>query len=47
MDSVTELNELIYVRAKVIFDKIGMPLRNLSKNTKPVWEIKLDIKQRW
>ncbi len=36
-----ELNELIYAGAKLTFDKIGKPLRNPIRNTKPEWEIKL------
>ena len=36
--NITELNELIYARAKLISDKIGLP----KKNTKPGWKIRLE-----
>ena len=38
---VAELNELIYTRAKLVWDKIGVSLRNPNINTKPEWEIRL------
>ena len=34
MDNITELNKLIYAGAKLVSDKIGIPLRNLNRNTK-------------
>ena len=40
--NVTELNELIYGRAKLVCDKIGVPLRNTNKNTNSGLEIRLD-----
>ena len=39
MNNITELNELIYVGAKLVCEKIGIP----SKSTKkPGWEIRLE-----
>ena len=35
MDSIAELNELIYTGAKLVRDKISVALRNLNRNTKP------------
>ena len=37
---ISELNELFYVGAKIIRDKIGDPLRNKNRNTKPGWKKK-------
>ena len=37
---ITELNELIYVGAKLVYDEIGVRLKNPNRNTKPGWEIK-------
>ena len=31
---ITELNKLIYVEAKLVSDKISIPLRNSKRNTK-------------
>ena len=33
--NTTELNELIYIRTKLVCDKIDVPLRNVNRNTKP------------
>ena len=32
---ITELNELIYAGAKLVSDKIGVPLRNTNGSSKP------------
>ena len=40
--NLTELNELIYLRAKLVEDKIGIPQRNLDTNTKPGWEMRIE-----
>ena len=42
-DNVTELNELIYAGTKLVFDKIGVPLRNTDRNIKPGWGIRLEV----
>ena len=41
-DNITELNELIYAGEKLVSDKIGVPLRNTNRNTKPGWEMTLE-----
>ena len=41
MGNITELNELIYVGAKLARDKTGVPQRNPNRNTKSEWEIRL------
>ena len=41
-DNIAELKELIYVGVKLVFDKIGVPPRNMKRNTKPGWEIRLE-----
>ena len=33
---------LIYAGAKLVSDKIGVPLKNPNKNTKPGWESRLE-----
>ena len=40
--TITELNELIYAGVRLVGDKIGVPLKNSNRNTKPGWEIWLD-----
>ena len=38
-DNITEQNDLIHARAKLIIDKIDVPLRNPNRNTKfPIWK---------
>ena len=36
---ITKLNELIYVTAKIVCDKIDFPFGNPNINTKLAWEI--------
>ena len=43
-NNIIELNELIYVRSKLVYDKIVVPLRNSNRNSKSGWEIRLEIK---
>ena len=42
-DNITELNNLIYVRTKLVRNKVGILLRDLNKirNTKAGWEMRL------
>ena len=40
--NITELNELIYVGAKLVCEKIGVPLKSTNKKSKPRWEIQLE-----
>ena len=40
--NITELNDLIYTRAKPVCDKIDIPIRNPNRNTKSGWENKLE-----
>ena len=42
MNNITELNVLIYAGAKLVCDKIGVPLKNMNRNSKPGWEIWLE-----
>ena len=39
-NNVTELNELTYSGAKLIFEKIGSSSKSTKKNSKPRWEIR-------
>ena len=41
-DNITELNGLIYVGAKQVFDKIGVHLKNPDRSTKPRYDIRLE-----
>ena len=41
MNKIIELKEQIYTRVKLFGHKIGHPLRNMSKNSKSEWEIRL------
>ena len=36
---ITELNELIYAGAKLVFEKIEIPSKSTKKKSKPGWEI--------
>ena len=42
--NITELNELI--SAKLIREKIGIPLKSMNKKSKPWWEIWLETQIR-
>ena len=41
--NITELNELIYARAKLVCDKIGVTFKNTNRNSKPGFEIRLGM----
>ena len=41
-NNITELNELIYAEAKLVCEKIGIPLKSKEKKSKPGWEIRLE-----
>ena len=43
--NITELNQLIYVGAKLICDKIGVLPKNTNKTSKLGWEIRLDTQK--
>ena len=45
-DSITEINKLIYARAKLASKKVSVPLRNVNRNTKPGWEIRLEGQEK-
>ena len=45
-DNVNELNELIHAETKQACYKIGLPLRNPNRNTKPALEIRI-VKKLW
>ena len=44
--NIIELNDLIYPGVKLVGDKIGVPLNNANRNTKPGWEIRLETQIR-
>ena len=41
-NNLTELNELIYAGAKLVNNKISVPLKNTKRNSKYVWKIWLE-----
>ena len=43
INNITELNELIYAGAKLVCEKIGIPSKSTKKQSKPVWEIRLEM----
>ena len=45
-NNITKLNELIYAGAKLICEKIGLPFKNTNRNSKPGWEIRLEMQIR-
>ena len=40
-NNITELNELIDARKKLVFEKIRIPSKSAKKESKPGWEIRL------
>ena len=42
MDNITKMNELIYAGAKLDNNKICILLRNLNRNAKPRWKLRLE-----
>ena len=42
MNNITKLNELIYVGAKLVCEKIRIPSKSTKKQSKPGWEIRLE-----
>ena len=46
MNNVMELNKQIYAGVKLVCEKIGVLLKNTNKNSKPGWEIRLEIQIR-
>ena len=46
-NNISELNDLIYVGAKLVREKIGVPSKSTKKQSKPEWEVRLEtqIKQ--
>ena len=39
---MTELNDLIYVGAKLVCEKIGIASKSTKKPSKPGWEVRLE-----
>ena len=44
--NTTELNEILYAGAKLVCEKIGVPLKSMNKKSKPGWEIRLETQKR-
>ena len=42
MDNIAALNKLIYARAKLVSDKIGIPQRNSNRNRESRWEMRIE-----
>ena len=41
-NNITELNEVLYARAKLICEKIRIPSKSTKGKSKPRWEFRLD-----
>ena len=41
-NDITELNDLKYARAKLVSEKIGVPLKTTDRKSKPGWELRLE-----
>ena len=41
-NNITELNELIYAKVKLLCEKIGIPSKSTKKQSKPGWEVRLE-----
>ena len=46
-NNMTELNELIYTGAKLVCNNIDVPLKNTNRNSKPGWEIWLEMQKKY
>ena len=46
MKNITELKELIYAGAKLVCEKVGVPVKNTRRNSKPRWKIRLETQLR-
>ena len=44
--NITELNELIYAEAKLVWNRIGVSLKNTNRNSKLGWEIRLETQTK-
>ena len=45
-NNITELNDLIYAGAKLVCEKIGVPLKTTDGKFKPGWELRLELQIR-
>ena len=45
-NNIVELNEVISAGAKLVCDKIAVPLKNKNRNSKPGWEIRQETQIR-
>ena len=41
-NNISELNDLIYVGARLVCEKIGVPSKSTKKHSKPGWEVRLE-----
>ena len=41
-NNITELNDLIYAGAKLVCEKIGVPLKTTDRKSKPGWEFRFE-----
>ena len=39
--NITRLNELIYAGAKLVCEKVGIPLKSTNEKSKPIWDIRV------
>ena len=48
-NNITELNDLIYVGAKLVCEKVRIPLKTTDRKSKPGWELRLEsqIRKLW
>ena len=45
-NNISELNDLIYAGAKLVCEKIVVPSKSTKKQSKPGWEVRLEIQIR-
>ena len=45
-NDVTGLNDLIYAGAKLVCEKISVPLKTTDRKSKPVWELRLESQKK-
>ena len=46
MNNITELDVSIYAGVKLVFVKTGVSLKNMNRNSKPRWKIRLETQIR-
>ena len=47
MNNILELSDLIYIGAKLVYGKIGVPHKNMNRESKPGWKFRLETQESY